>query len=86
MDNSTVHRARGVTDAIVGRGAKVLFLPPYSPDLNPIELMRSKLKNKSRKIKARTPETLIHALNVALNCVSCEDIENWFKHDGYALQ
>jgi transposase len=86
MDNSSVHKAHGVTDAIVDRGATVLFLPPYSPDFNPIELMWSKLKSKLRKLKARTPETLIPALNLALDYVTCEDIKNWFKHGGYALR
>jgi len=86
LDNSSVHRSNGVLSSLKSKGVEIMFLPPYSPDLNPIEMMWSKMKNKLRKLKARKPEMLVDALNVALNCVSCEDIKNWFKHDGYALQ
>jgi len=86
LDNSSVHRAKGVLDSITARGAIALFLPPYSPDFNPIELMWSKVKAILRALKARTPETLMDALNYALSCVTLEDIANWFKHDGYGLQ
>ena len=85
LDNSSVHRAKGVLDSITARGAIALFLPPYSPDLNPIELMWSKVKSILKALKARTHETLVDALNHALSCVTLEDIAAWFKHDGYAL-
>jgi transposase len=86
LDNSSVHKANGVLDAIFTRGASVLFLPPYSPDFNPMELLWAKLKTILRKLKARTPETLIIALNHALASITIEDIENWFLHDGYNQQ
>jgi transposase len=86
LDNSSVHRATGVLDSITLRGAAALFLPPYSPDFNPIEMLWSKIKMILREMKARTPETLIDALNYALSCVTPEDITNWFRHDGYVQQ
>ena len=84
LDNSSVHRAKGVLDSITIRGAVALFLPPYSPDFNPMELLWSKIKAILRKAKARTPDLLIDALNCALASITLEDIENWFTHDGYA--
>lgn len=84
LDNSSVHKSKGVIDAIAARGATALFLPPYSPDFNPIEMLRSKIKTILRKVKARTAEVLIVALNYALSCITFEDIANWFKHDGYS--
>ena len=84
MDNSSVHKAKGVIDKILEVGAQVMFLPPYSPDLNPIEMLWSKMKTILRKLKARTSETLLEALNYALNCITKNDIKNWFSHNGYA--
>ena len=84
LDNSSVHRAKGVLDALADVGATALFLPAYSPDLNPIEMMWSKMKSILRKIKARNREALIDALNLALEQISINDIEAWFKHHGYA--
>ena len=83
MDNYSVHKVMGALDAIAEKGATVLFLPPYSPDLNPIELMWSKVKAILRKFRARTHEQLQDALSFALNCISDDDISNWFAHDGY---
>ena len=83
LDNSSVHRANGVLDTLASIGVTAMFLPPYSPDLNPIELLWSKLKSILRKIKARTPEALIDALNFALKQISLDDIRAWFNHDGY---
>lgn len=85
LDNSSVHKAKGVLDSITAQGAVVLFLPPYSPDFNPIEMLWSKIKSILRKAKARTPETLVDALKYALSCITLEDVKNWFEHDGYAL-
>jgi transposase len=83
LDNSSVHTAKGVLDALTRVGATALYLPVYSPDLNPIEMMWSKMKSILRKIKARTPDTLIEALNLALESVTLDDIKAWFEHDGY---
>lgn len=83
LDNSSVHKAKGVLDGLAKSGAKAMFLPPYSPDLNPIEMMWSKLKSILRKTKARSYEELEKHLNFALEEISLQDIKNWFLHDGY---
>jgi transposase len=85
MDKLSSHKVSGVTEAIEAVGASVLFLPPYSPDLNPIELMWSKIKAILRKLKVRAKALLDEAISQAFNCVSLSDISNWFKHDGYGL-
>ena len=85
MDNLSSHKVAGVTEAIEAVGAKVLFLPPYSPDLNPIELMRSKMKAILRKLKIRVKELLDEAIALALDSISTHDIAGWFAHDGYQL-
>ncbi len=83
MDNLSAHKVRGVVELIEARGAQVVFLPPYSPDLNPIELCWSKVKTALRMAKARTVEALIAALADALRAVSVDDIMHWFAHCGY---
>ncbi|MCL2358441.1 MAG: transposase [Candidatus Bathyarchaeota archaeon] len=70
-------------DPIFERGAYVWFLPAYSSDLNPIELVWSKVKAVLRKLKARSWEDLQKALKTALDAIALSDIKNWFKHDGY---
>lgn len=85
MDNLTSHKVKGVADIIVAAGASVLYLPPYSPDLNPIEMMWSKVKAHLRKTKARTAELLNAALAEALNLVTPYNIASWFKENGYSI-
>jgi transposase len=85
MDNLSSHKVSGVVQAIEAVGASVLFLPPYSPDLNPIELMWSKVKAILRKLKIRAKELLDAAIAFAIDSVSASDIAGWFLHDGYAL-
>ena len=85
MDNLSSHKVSGVVEAIQGVGATVLFLPPYSPDLNPIELMWSKIKAILRKLKVRAKQLLDEAIAFAFDCISASDISGWFMHDGYAL-
>ena len=80
MDNLPVHYAIITTNLIESVGAKVKFLPPYSPDLSPIELCWSKLKEIIRSPKARTIEALDEAITNALNFVSDENALNWFQH------
>ncbi len=83
MDNLPVHHAHVVREALVAAGAKVVFLPPYSPDLSPIELCWSKLKQLLRSAKARTREALDQALTQIINdCISCDDAFAWFAHCG----
>ena len=86
MDNLSSHKASCVAEAIEAVGAQVWYLPPYSPDLNPIELMWSKVKNHLRSIAARTKRTLINAIGKALNRVTPQDAAAWFAHDGYGTR
>ena len=85
MDNLPAHKVAGVKELIEGRGAKLIYLPPYSPDLNPIEKCWSKIKTYLRKAKARTREELEKALREALLLVTAEDARGWFKSCGYAI-
>ncbi len=85
LDNLSVHKGSAVRSAIEARGAQVIFLPPYSPDLNPIELCWAKVKTVLRAAKARTWDTLVEALANALRSVSPDDVQAWFIHCGYAL-
>jgi len=85
MDNLSVHKNPVARAAIEATGAIVWDLPPYSPDLNPIEKMWSKVKAYLRKIKAREPETLCEAIGHALAQVTRTDIRNWFASCGYSL-
>ena len=83
MDNLRVHKMAGVREAIEAVGAKLLFIPPYSPDLNPIELAFSKLKAQLRAKAIRTVEALWDALGDLCGRFSPEECANYFRHDGY---
>jgi transposase len=83
MDNLQVHKSRRVKEIIEGAGAEVLFLPPYSPDFNPIEEAFSKVKTILRRIGARTREALVEATSEALDAISRQDAVGWFRHCGY---
>jgi transposase len=85
LDNLSSHKMEGVFDPIFERGAYVWFLPAYSSDLNPIELVWSKVKAVLRKLKAMSWEDLQKALKTALDAIALSDIKNWFKHDGYKI-
>lgn len=83
MDNLPVHHAHKVREAIEATGAKLVFLPPYSPELSPIELCWSKLKQLLRSAKARTREALDQAKTQIINdCISSDDALSWFAHCG----
>jgi transposase len=84
-DNLSAHKAAGVQEAIAAKGARLLYLPPYSPDLNPIEQCWSKLKTFLRAAKARTREALEAAVTRALVTVTESDARAWFAHSGYVL-
>ena len=86
MDNLRAHKAAGIRAAIAQAGAQVLYLPPYSPDLSPIEPCWSKLKMALRTAKARTRDALEHAIAQALATLTVADAHSWFHHCGYALQ
>jgi transposase len=83
MDNLSAHKDAVVIAAIESAGAIVCFLPPYSPDLDPIEAMWSKVKEILRSLKARTAEALLDAIGAALRSVTMADAEGWFAHCGY---
>jgi transposase len=83
MDNLGAHRPKRVRELIEARGCELLYLPPYSPDLNPIEEALSKVKHILRKIAARTKEALIEAMGRALGAVSAQDVRGFFTHCGY---
>ena len=85
MDNLSAHKVKGVKEAIEECGAKVLYLPPYSPDLNPIEKCWSKIKTYLRQAKARTREALEQALKEVLLLITKEDAKGWFTSCGYLL-
>ena len=83
LDNCSAHKVAGVKEAVESFGAKILYLPAYSPDLNPVELLWSKVKTILRREKARTFDSLEKALKLALDSVSANDISGWFTHCGY---
>lgn len=86
MDNLSAHRADGVAEAVEARGASVAYLPPYSPDLNPIEKMWSKVKASLRAAGARTAEGLAAATAAAMASVTATDCRGWFESCGYAQE
>ena len=83
MDNLSPHKSEPTLALIRQTGADVLFLPAYSPDLNPIEQMWSKVKNTLRSLEARTRESLLEAIGRALADITPQDTLNWFAHCGY---
>ena len=85
MDNLAPHKSDPTLRLIRKVGAKVLFLPAYSPDLNPIEKMWSKVKALLRGAEARTPEELVKAIGNALAKVTAKDALNWFISCGYSF-
>jgi transposase len=86
LDGLGAHRTEKVRELIERRGANLVFLPPYSPDMNPIEEAFSKIKSIARKAAARTREALDEAICEALAAVTPEDAAGWFSHCGYRTQ
>jgi transposase len=85
MDNLAVHKRPATLALIESAGAQVRFLPAYSPDLNPIEKMWSKIKTLLRTAEARTPEQLHRAIGNALASVTPNDARGWFASCGYSI-
>ena len=83
MDNLSSHKGGKVRELIAGKGCQLLYLPPYSPDLNPIEEAFAKLKALLRKAGARTCEALIEAMGWALEVLTAKDACGFFEHRGY---
>ena len=85
MDNLPVHKVAGVREAIEKAGAKLIYLPPYSPDFNPIEQAFSKLKNILRTAAARTARSLRRAIKKALASFSPQECAAYLRHSGYSV-
>ena len=85
MDNLGAHKNEQTLELIRQAGAEVRFLPAYSPDLNPIEMMWSKVKNLLRKAQARTHPDLLRAVAAALDAVTAQDARGWFSACGYSF-
>jgi transposase len=85
MDNLSAHKDHQALDLLKSAGVTVRFLPAYSPDFNPIELMWSKVKALLRKAEARTNEALLLAIGDALSMVTQKDATHWFAHCGYGF-
>jgi transposase len=83
LDNLSSHKAPDIRERIEYVGAELWYLPPYSPDFNPIELMWSKIKTYLQKAAARTEETLYDAVAYALTTVTAQDAQGWFQHRNY---
>lgn len=84
MDNLSPHKAPAIRRAIEAAGARLLYLPPYSPDFNPIENLWSKLKQFLRKAAARTFDTLCDAIAAGLKTITGTDCLGFFQNSGYA--
>ena len=83
MDNLSAHKGSKVRELIESRGCELIYLPPYSPDFNPIEEAFAKLKALLRKAEARSREVLIEAMGWALEALTARDARNFFEHRGY---
>jgi transposase len=83
MDNLSAHKGERVRELIEGRGCELLYLPSYSPDLNPIEEAFSKIKGLMRKAEARSREALLKAMGMAISALSARDARGFFEHCGY---
>jgi transposase len=85
MDNLSAHKGHKVRELIEKRRCELLYLPPYSPDLNPIEEAFSKIKSILQKAEARSRETLMGAMGAAIWAVTARDAQRFFEHCGYGL-
>ncbi|MCT7975682.1 IS630 family transposase [Laspinema olomoucense] len=83
LDNSTIHQGEEIEKAMIEAGAKLIYLPPYSPDFNPIENMWSKVKSILRSLGARTYQALDQAIAQAFSQVCVNDLQHWFTHCCY---
>ena len=83
MDNLTAHKGERVKELIEERGCELLYLPPYSPDFNPIEEAFSKIKGILRKAEARSRAALVEVLGTAISAITARDVRGFFEHCGY---
>ncbi len=85
LDNLPTHKVKGVAEAVHARDARVLYLPPYSPDFNPIEQVFSKIKTELRRRELRTIEALEDAFGQSLDWITRTEAVNYFENSGYTL-
>jgi transposase len=85
MDNLTAHKTERIKRLIEQRGCELLYLPPYSPDFNPIEEAFSKVKRILREVESRTREALVEAIGMAISAVTAKDARGFFEHCGYGM-
>jgi transposase len=85
MDNLSAHKNSAVINAIESAGATALFLPPYSPEFNPIERVWAKLKETIRRLPTATRQAFDRAVSTAMDRISIDNIRAWTKHAGYTL-
>lgn len=83
MDNLPAHKVESVRELIKSAGCELLYLPAYSPDLNPIEEAFAKVKGILRRIAARTRQAVVEAMGTALDAVTAQDARGFFEHAGY---
>jgi transposase len=86
LDNLSAHKVAGVRELVEARGARLVYLPPYSPDFNPIEQAWSKIKQQFRSTKARLLEVLEQTAAEAISLITAENAAAWFRHCGYGVQ
>ena len=86
LDNLSSHKRQRIRELVEGTGARLVFLPPYSPDLNPIELIFSKIKQLFRSLACRTRDALWNTMQSVLDQVTPTDAGNCYEHCGYTLQ
>jgi transposase len=84
MDNLSAHKGERVRESIEARDCKLLYLPAYSPDLNPIEEAFAKVKSRLRTAAARSREALVETIGAALDAISAQDAHGYFGHCGYS--
>jgi transposase len=85
MDNVPFHKIKSVEKMIQATGAEIIYLPPYSPDLSPIELMWSKIKAILKKHAAPTADIFQNAMHEAFHAVKLSDLQGWYRHCGYKI-
>ena len=83
MDNLTAHKGERIKELIEERGCELIYLPPYSPDFNPIEEAFAKIKVVLREAEARSRQALIETIGRAISAVSARDARGFFEHCGY---
>jgi transposase len=86
LDNLSSHKRAGTRELIEAAGAELVFLPPYSPDLNPIEMVFAKIKQLLRSLSCRTADALWNTMQSVLDQVTPSDAANCFRHCGYSLR